>query len=256
MVRRRRRHRPVAPEYDAPGVPWPVLEEAAARGFRSALLSGPHRRSHRPILPMFMEELFWAAPGIGLARSSMPALALGGHQASRARTDAAVGARMFRHAWRPETRPRWRSRARGAAATSAIYAPRRDATVPPGCRLDHRRHKMWIGNAASPTQSSTPSSTKNWVTAVRRRCSSCPAAPRPRTGAQTRQAGLPRLTPPSSVSTAFGSRQGNLLGVDKLEPSWRSAREMTAPASPLAPSEQTRPMRRAGTRIAVPHWNT
>ncbi len=56
--------------------PWPVLEEAAARGFYSPLfyrdlIGDPTGLS----LPMFMEELFWGCAGIGLA-IVMPALAL------------------------------------------------------------------------------------------------------------------------------------------------------------------------------------
>jgi acyl-CoA dehydrogenase len=56
--------------------PWPVLEEAAARGFYDPLfyrdlIGDPTGMS----LPMFMEELFWGCAGIGLA-IVMPALAL------------------------------------------------------------------------------------------------------------------------------------------------------------------------------------
>ena len=69
--------RPVALEYDQKQeFPWPVLEEAAQRGFYSPLfyrdlIGDPSGLS----LPMFMEELFWGCAGIGLA-IVMPALAL------------------------------------------------------------------------------------------------------------------------------------------------------------------------------------
>ena len=55
--------RPVAADYDArQEFPWPVLEEAAERGFYSPLfyrdlIGDPTGLS----LPMFMEELFWGA---------------------------------------------------------------------------------------------------------------------------------------------------------------------------------------------------
>src|ERR1700758_4365344 len=69
--------RPVALHYDQrQEFPWPVLEEAAQRGFYSPLfyrdlIGDPTGIS----LPMFMEELFWGCAGIGLA-IVMPALAL------------------------------------------------------------------------------------------------------------------------------------------------------------------------------------
>jgi acyl-CoA dehydrogenase len=69
--------RPVAAEYDKrQAFPWPVLEEAAERGFYSPLfyrdlIGDPTGLS----LPMFMEEIFWGCAGIGLA-IVMPALAL------------------------------------------------------------------------------------------------------------------------------------------------------------------------------------
>ena len=69
--------RPVALDYDQrQEFPWPVLEEAAQRGFYSPLfyrdlIGDPTGLS----LPMFMEELFWGCAGIGLA-VVMPALAL------------------------------------------------------------------------------------------------------------------------------------------------------------------------------------
>jgi alkylation response protein AidB-like acyl-CoA dehydrogenase len=69
--------RPVATEYDQrQEFPWPVLEEAAARGFYGPLfyrdlIGDPTGLS----LPIFMEELFWGCAGIGLA-VVMPALAL------------------------------------------------------------------------------------------------------------------------------------------------------------------------------------
>src|SRR5215467_5207744 len=69
--------RPVALDYDQrQDFPWPVLEEAAERGFYSPLfyrdlIGDPTGLS----LPLFMEELFWGCAGIGLA-IVMPALAL------------------------------------------------------------------------------------------------------------------------------------------------------------------------------------
>src|ERR1044071_5705816 len=69
--------RPVAADYDErQEFPWPVLEEAAVRGFYSPLfyrdlIGDPTGLS----LPMFMEELFWGCAGIGWA-IVMPALAL------------------------------------------------------------------------------------------------------------------------------------------------------------------------------------
>lgn len=69
--------RPVALEYDQrQEFPWPVLEEAAERGFYSPLfyrdlIGDPTGLS----LPMFMEELFWGCAGIGLS-IVLPALAL------------------------------------------------------------------------------------------------------------------------------------------------------------------------------------
>ena len=59
--------RPVAAEYDQrQEFPWPVLEEAAARGFYGPLfyrdlIGDPTGLS----LPIFVEELFWAAPESG-----------------------------------------------------------------------------------------------------------------------------------------------------------------------------------------------
>ena len=69
--------RPVAGDYDRrQEFPWPVLEEAAQRGFYSPLfyrdlIGDPTGLS----LPLFMEEIFWGCAGIGLA-VVMPALAL------------------------------------------------------------------------------------------------------------------------------------------------------------------------------------
>ena len=69
--------RPNAAEYDRrQEFPWPVLEEAARRGFYdfqlyADLINDPTGLS----LPLLMEELFWGCAGIGLS-IVMPALAL------------------------------------------------------------------------------------------------------------------------------------------------------------------------------------
>ena len=98
--------RPVAADYDArQEFPWPVLEEAAARGFYSPLfyrdlIGDPTGLS----LPMFMEELFWGCAGIGLA-IVMPALgAVGDRPGGVARADAGVGAGMLRQPRRSQAR--------------------------------------------------------------------------------------------------------------------------------------------------------
>src|SRR5438105_1515024 len=69
--------RPVALGYDQrQEFPWPVLEEAAQRGFYSPLFYRDLIGDSTGVsLPMFMEELFWGCAGIGLA-IVMPALAL------------------------------------------------------------------------------------------------------------------------------------------------------------------------------------
>src|ERR1700742_3998613 len=87
--------RPVALHYDQrQEFPWPVLEEAAQRGFYSPLfyrdlIGDPTGLS----LPLFMEELFWGCAGIGLA-IVMPALALS------AMAQAATPDQLLR--WAPE----------------------------------------------------------------------------------------------------------------------------------------------------------
>jgi acyl-CoA dehydrogenase len=69
--------RPVAAEYDQrQEFPWPVLEEAAERGFYGPLFYRDLIGDSTGLsLPIFMEELFWGCAGIGLA-VVMPALAL------------------------------------------------------------------------------------------------------------------------------------------------------------------------------------
>src|SRR5881275_551014 len=69
--------RPAAAEYDrSQELPWPILEEAARRGFYdwqlyATLTADPTGLS----LPIIMEELFWGCAGIGLT-IVLPALAL------------------------------------------------------------------------------------------------------------------------------------------------------------------------------------
>jgi acyl-CoA dehydrogenase len=140
--------RPVAPEYDQrQEFPWPVLEEAAERGFYSPLfyrdlIGDPTGLS----LPMFMEELFWGCAGIGLA-VVMPALAL-----------SAIG-----QAASPEQMLQWAPECFGTPgdlklAALAISEPEGGSDVR-NLRTRARRdgsgmdadwiidgHKMWIGN--------------------------------------------------------------------------------------------------------------
>jgi acyl-CoA dehydrogenase len=140
--------RPVAREYDQrQEFPWPVLEEAARRGFYSPLfyrdlIGDPTGLS----LPMFMEELFWGCAGIGLA-IVMPALAL-----------SAIG-----QAATPEQMLEWAPECFGTAgdlklAALAISEPEGGSDVR-NLRTTARRdgsgrdadwiidgHKMWIGN--------------------------------------------------------------------------------------------------------------
>ena len=140
--------RPVAADYDQrQEFPWPVLEEAAARGFYSPLfyrdlIGDPTGLS----LPMFMEELFWGCAGIGLA-VVMPALAL-----------SAIG-----QAASPEQMLQWAPECFGTPgdiklAALAISEPeggsdvrnlrtvaRRDGTGPDADWIIDG-HKMWIGN--------------------------------------------------------------------------------------------------------------
>ncbi|UXA17931.1 acyl-CoA dehydrogenase family protein [Mycobacterium sp. SMC-4] len=136
--------RPVAPDYDQrQEFPWPVLEEAATRGFYSPLfyrdlIGDPTGLS----LPMFMEELFWGCAGIGLA-VVMPALAL-----------SAIG-----QAASPEQMLQWAPECFGTPgdlklAALAISEPEGGSDVR-NLRTTARRdgddwiidgHKMWIGN--------------------------------------------------------------------------------------------------------------
>ena len=140
--------RPVAADYDArQEFPWPVLEEAAARGFYSPLfyrdlIGDPTGLS----LPMFMEELFWGCAGIGLA-IVMPALAL-----------SAIG-----QAASPEQMLEWAPECFGSPgdlklAALAISEPEGGSDVR-NLRTRAKRdgsgkdadwiidgHKMWIGN--------------------------------------------------------------------------------------------------------------
>ncbi|MDV3131512.1 acyl-CoA dehydrogenase family protein [Mycobacterium sp. 29Ha] len=140
--------RPVAAEYDQrQEFPWPVLEEAAARGFYSPLfyrdlIGDPTGLS----LPMFMEELFWGCAGIGLA-VVMPALAL-----------SAIG-----QAASPEQMLEWAPECFGTPgdlklAALAISEPEGGSDVRNLRTTAHRDgsgpnadwiingHKMWIGN--------------------------------------------------------------------------------------------------------------
>jgi alkylation response protein AidB-like acyl-CoA dehydrogenase len=136
--------RPVALEYDQrQEFPWPVLEEAAQRGFYSPLfyrdlIGDPTGIS----LPMFMEEVFWGCAGIGLA-IVMPALAL-----------SAIG-----QAASPEQMLEWAPECFGTPgdlklAALAISEPEGGSDVR-NLRTFARRdgddwiidgHKMWIGN--------------------------------------------------------------------------------------------------------------
>ena len=136
--------RPVAADYDQrQEFPWPVLEEAATRGFYSPLfyrdlIGDPTGLS----LPMFMEELFWGCAGIGLA-VVMPALAL-----------SAIG-----QAASPEQMLQWAPECFGTPgdlklAALAISEPEGGSDVR-NLRTVARRdgddwiidgHKMWIGN--------------------------------------------------------------------------------------------------------------
>jgi acyl-CoA dehydrogenase len=136
--------RPVAADYDQrQEFPWPVLEEAARRGFYSPLfyrdlIGDPTGLS----LPMFMEEIFWGCAGIGLA-VVMPALAL-----------SAIG-----QAATPEQMLEWAPQCFGTAddlklAALAISEPEGGSDVRnlrTRARLDGSDwvidgHKMWIGN--------------------------------------------------------------------------------------------------------------
>src|SRR2546423_11473034 len=69
--------RPAAPEYDrAQELPWPILEEAARKGFYDWQLYATMAADPTGLsLPIIMEELFWGCAGIGLT-IVLPALAL------------------------------------------------------------------------------------------------------------------------------------------------------------------------------------
>src|SRR6201985_1337441 len=141
--------RPVALHYDQrQEFPWPVLEEAAQRGFYSPLfyrdlIGDPSGLS----LPMFMEELFWGCAGIGLA-IVMPALAL-----------SAIG-----QAASPEQMLQWAPECFGTPgdlklAALAISEPEGGSDVR-NLRTHARRdgddwiidgHKMWIGHGGMAT---------------------------------------------------------------------------------------------------------
>lgn len=136
--------RPVALEYDQrQEFPWPVLEEAAERGFYSPLFYRDLIGDRTGLsLPMFMEELFWGCAGIGLA-IVMPALAL-----------SAIG-----QAASPEQMLEWAPECFGTPgdlklAALAISEPEGGSDVR-NLRTRARRdgddwiidgHKMWIGN--------------------------------------------------------------------------------------------------------------
>jgi acyl-CoA dehydrogenase len=134
----------VAADYDArQEFPWPVLEEAAERGFYSPLfyrdlIGDPTGLS----LPIFMEELFWGCAGIGLS-IVMPALAL-----------SAIG-----QAASPEQMLEWGPECFGSPgdlklAALAISEPEGGSDVR-NLRTRAKQdgddwiidgHKMWIGN--------------------------------------------------------------------------------------------------------------
>lgn len=136
--------RPIAADYDKrQEFPWPVLEEAAERGFYSPLfyrdlIGDPTGLS----LPMFMEEIFWGCAGIGLS-VVMPALAL-----------SAIG-----QAATPEQMLQWAPECFGTPgdiklAALAISEPEGGSDVR-NLRTRATRdgddwiidgHKMWIGN--------------------------------------------------------------------------------------------------------------
>ncbi|WP_167473517.1 acyl-CoA dehydrogenase family protein [Nocardia arthritidis] len=138
------RIRPVAAHYDrTQEFPWPVLEEAAERGFYSPLFYRDLIGDRTGLsLPMFMEELFWGCAGIGLA-IVMPALAL-----------SAIG-----QAATPEQMLRWAPECFGTPgdlklAALAISEPEggsdvrnlRTRAVRDGGDWVIDGHKMWIGN--------------------------------------------------------------------------------------------------------------
>jgi acyl-CoA dehydrogenase len=168
--------RPVARDYDQrQEFPWPVLEEAARRGFYSPLfyrdlIGDPTGMS----LPIFMEELFWGCAGIGLA-IVMPALAL-----------SAIG-----QAASPEQILQWAPECFGTPgdlklAALAISEPEGGSDVR-NLRTHARRdggdwiidgHKMGSETVALPTCTwSMRWSTRSSVTAVRR-CLWCRAVRR------------------------------------------------------------------------------
>ena len=136
--------RPVALHYDQrQEFPWPVLEEAAQRGFYGPLFYRDLIGDSTGLsLPMFMEELFWGCAGIGLA-IVMPALALS------AIGQAASAEQMLQ--WAPEC---FGTPGDLKLAALAISEPEGGSDVR-NLRTTARRdgddwvidgHKMWIGN--------------------------------------------------------------------------------------------------------------
>ncbi|MEC3918954.1 acyl-CoA dehydrogenase family protein [Nocardia sp. CDC160] len=138
------RIRPVAAQYDrTQEFPWPVLEEAAERGFYSPLFYRDLIGDRTGLsLPMFLEEMFWGCAGIGLA-IVMPALAL-----------SAIG-----QAATPEQMLQWAPECFGTPgdlklAALAISEPEggsdvrnlRTRAIRDGGDWIIDGHKMWIGN--------------------------------------------------------------------------------------------------------------
>lgn len=136
--------RPVALDYDQrQEFPWPVMEEAAQRGFYSPLFYRDLIGDSTGLsMPMFMEELFWGCAGIGLA-IVMPALAL-----------SAIG-----QAASPEQMLEWAPECFGTPgdlklAALAISEPEGGSDVRNLRTTAHRDggdwvingRKMWIGN--------------------------------------------------------------------------------------------------------------
>ncbi len=189
--------RPVALEYDQrQEFPWPVLEEAAERGFYSPLfyrdlIGDPTGLS----LPMFMEELFWGCAGIGLGGGDARAGALGDRPGRLARADAAVGAGMLRHAGRSQAGRAGDLRARGRQRRSQAAHP----GAPRRRRLDHRRPQDVDRQRRHRQRARRQRRRRRGARATTGRpCSSCPAAPRVWTwSASWTSSAAGRHTPPS-----------------------------------------------------------